>query len=327
MKDDSGRRWCDCFPAVASSFLSVLLSLPSTSLAADFDCVMQPRQMLEIRSPIEGLVDRVVVVRGQYVRKGQELAFVDSSVERLNAEAAKYRAEMLGATRAAQSKVTMTNRKLGRVRELVKSDFLAIQAEDDARNEKQIAEAELREAVDNRNLAEIEYRRQMTIIDLKTIRSPVNGVVTEVVLNPGELAEAGVGRKPILKVAEVDVLHVDALLPAEVYRQVSLGMAAEVIPAVSDARPERSAITVIDPVMDPGSGTFGVRLEVPNPRRTLLAGTRCTLRLPAVTVPPPPAPARKKSARASDPPARAATGTPPAASGAAPSSGATQPPP
>lgn len=325
MKEGFGRPRCACLLAVGGFLLSLLL--PASALAADFDCVMQPRQMLEIRSPIEGLVDRVAVGRGQYVRKGQEVAFVDSSVEKLNAEAAKYRAEMLGATRAAQSKVTMTNRKLGRIRELVKSDFLAIQAEDDARNEKQIAEAELREAVDNRNLAEIEYRRQLTLIDLKTIRSPVNGVVTEVVLNPGELAEAGVGRKPILKVAEVDVLHVDALLPAEVYRQVRLGMAAEVIPAVPDARPERSTISVIDPVMDAGSGTFGVRLEVPNPRRTLLAGTRCVLRLPDVAVPQQAPPPRKKPSRAMDPAAGAPVGAQPASPAPAPLSGATRPPP
>ena len=36
--------------------------------AAEFDCVIQPRQVVEIRSPIEGLIERIAVDRGDMVR-------------------------------------------------------------------------------------------------------------------------------------------------------------------------------------------------------------------------------------------------------------------
>ncbi len=262
----------------------VTSALPLVAWAADFDCVIQPRQVVELRSPIEGILERVTVDRGDMVRKGQELAFIDTSVERVLAEGAKYRSEMDGATRAGQSKVDLSGRKLARAQELMRQQFIAQQAQDEALNENLLAEAELQEARDNRKLAQIEHQRQLTLIRLKTVRSPINGVVMERILNPGELAEAGVGRKPILRLAEIETLYVEAILPAEAYRQIRLGAVGQVAPAMPEGNRERATVTVIDRVLDAGSGTFGVRLELPNKDGRLLAGVRCKVGFAGVKV-------------------------------------------
>ncbi len=256
---------------------TALLGVASTAAAADFDCVIQPRQILEIRSPIEGLIERITVDRGSSVRKGQEIALIDTSVERALAEGAKFRSQMDGAIRAGESRVHFSKRKFARAKELARKDFIPAQQHDDALNERLIAESELVEAEDNRKLAEIEYRRQMAIIQLKTIRSPINGVVMERVLNAGEVTETGVGRRPIMKLAQTDVLNVEALLPADLYRQVKVGLSAIVTPAVVGGAPTRAKVVVLDRVLDPASGTFGVRLELPNPTGDILAGVRCRL--------------------------------------------------
>lgn len=265
------------FKATAAISLALSAGWSGGAQAADFDCAIQPRQVLEIRSPVEGLIDRIAVNRGDLVRKGQELAFIDTSVERVLAEGAKYRAEMAGAMLAGKSKVQLSARKLDRAQELFSKAYVAEQVRDDALNEKQLADAEFQEARDNRKLAEIEHQRQLTLIRMKTIRSPINGVVMERVQNVGELAEAGVGRKPIFKLAEVETLYVEALLPAETYRQIKVGMIGQVVPAAPEGSVERATVTVIDRVLDAGSGTFGVRLELPNHDARLLAGVRCKL--------------------------------------------------
>lgn len=247
-----------------------------------FECVIQPRQVLEIRSPVEGLIQQVHVDRGQSVRRGQVLATIDDSVERVAAEAAKHRAGMVGAVQAAESRVMATTRKLERVQELVANRFVSAQALDDAQNERRLAEAELREAQDSRRLAEIELNRQTAIIQLKSIRSPVSGVVVERLLNVGELAEAGVGRRPIFRLAEIDVLHVEVLLPAEAWSQVRAGQPAEVMPATGGPA-RRATVAVVDRVLDAGSGTFGVRLELPNPKHEVPAGARCRVQFDGVS--------------------------------------------
>ena len=261
-------------------------SISATAWGADFDCVIEPRQVIELRSPIEGLIQRVNVDRGDFVAKGQELALLDTSVERAAAAIAKQRSQMEGAVRSGESRVEFTTNKSQRMQELHRQNFLSTQARDEAATEKRVAEADLRDSVDNRKLAELELIRQQEIIRLKTIRSPINGVVTERILNPGELAEAGVGRKPMLKIAEIDTLYVEVLLPVEAFGKVKPGMVIEVFPKVpADAR-YRATVKVIDRVLDAASGTFGVRLELPNPGRKISAGMRCKASFPDIAATP-----------------------------------------
>ena len=260
--------------------------------AAEFDCVIEPRQVLEIRSPLEGLVLKVTADRGELVRKGQELAVIDTSVDRAQAAIDKYRSELEGAVRSGESKVALTTKKLERAQELQRQNYVSAQARDEALNEKQLAESELLVARDNRKIADLEHGRQMAIINLKSIRSPINGVVMERILNVGELAEAGVGRKPILKLAEIDVLYVEVLLPAEAFGQVKPGMAVEVTAEIPAGTRHMAKVKLIDRVLDAASGTFGVRLELPNPQYKLPAGIRCKANFTEVTA--------KSSARSSN---------------------------
>ena len=268
----------------SSSVVVICAWMGTAAVASDFDCVIHPRQVLELRSPIEGLLERVTVDRGDNVRKGQELAFIDASVERVLLESAKFRSNLEGASRAGQSKLQLSTRRLERVQNLSSKDFVSHQAQDEAKSEKELAEAELQEARENRKLAEIEYRRQLAMIRLKAIRSPINGVVMERVLNVGELVEAGVVRKPILRLAEIDTLYVEALLPSETYRQIKVGSVGTVSPQMAGIGDQRATVTVVDRVLDAGSGTFGVRLELPNKDGRLPAGMRCTVNFAGVQV-------------------------------------------
>lgn len=266
--------------SLVASFILAFTSAPAGG--AEFQCVIQPRQLLELRSPIEGLIDRVNVDRGDFVKKGQELAVLDTAVDRVQAAIANHRSKMEGATRSWESRLEFTAKKSERVHELHRQNFISAQARDEAATEKRLAEAELRDAIDNRKLAELEYRRQLEIIRLKSIRSPINGVVIERMLNAGELAEAGVGRKPILKLAEIDVLYVETLLPAETYGMVKEGMVIDVSPEIPKGSRYRATVKVIDSVLDAASGTFGVRLELPNPGRKIPAGVHCRADFPSI---------------------------------------------
>lgn len=275
-------------PVAKSSVLPLLIGaagfmvVHTTVSGAEFDCIIEPRQVIELRSPIEGLIDRVNVNRGDYVKRGQELALLDTAVERVQAAISLQRSQMEGAVRAWESRGELSTKKSTRMDELQRQNFVSAQVRDEAFAEKRIAEAELRDASDNRKLADLEHKRQLEIIRLKTIRSPVNGVITERLLNPGELAEAGVGRKPMLKLAEIDTLHVEVLLPAAAYGKVKHGMVIQVTPEIPAGARLRATVKVIDRVLDAASGTFGVRLELANSDRKIPAGIRCRADFPDI---------------------------------------------
>jgi RND family efflux transporter MFP subunit len=267
-------------------FVVLLLGLMGTAAAAgEFDCVIEPKQLIEVRSPIEGLIDRVNVDRGDLVRKGQELVVLDTSLERAAAAIARQRSQMDGAVRSGESRVEFSTKKYERAQDLHGQNYMSAQARDEAATERRLAESELADARDNRKLAELELARQNEVIRLKTIRSPINGIVVERMQHPGELAEAGVGRKPMLKLAEIDTLYVEVLLPAAAYGKVKVGMEVEIIPEIPAGSRHGASVKVIDRLLDAASGTFGVRLELANRQHRIPAGIRCSARFPGLEAP------------------------------------------
>jgi multidrug efflux pump subunit AcrA (membrane-fusion protein) len=159
--------------------------------------------------------------------------------------------------------------------ELQQKSFVSAQARDEAEAESRMAASELQIATENRELAKIEYRRAQEQLALRTLASPFNGVVVDRLLNPGDLAESGSGRKPVLKLAQIDPLKVDMVLPAALFGQVKVGQRARVVSVVGGTR-YAATVKMVDRVIDAASGTFVARLELPNPQLLVPGGSRCS---------------------------------------------------
>jgi len=246
--------WFACCSVIAFSF-------PVSAWAGLFECLIEPNQTVEVRSPTEGLIEKVFVKRGDHVRAGQSLVTLESSVQQAAANMAKYRSQMEGRIASSKNRLDYATKKLMRAQELQQKNFMSAQARDEAEAEKRIAEAELRDATENQALALHDYQHSVTLLSQRTLRSPLNGVVVDRMLNPGDLAEAGTGRKPILKIAQIDPLLVEVTLPREAYGKLRVGMTGTVTP--EGMKENYSAkITVVDSVFDAASGMFGVRLEM-----------------------------------------------------------------
>ena len=242
--------------------------------AAGHDCMIEARQQIEIRSPVEAVIESVRVKRGDFVGKGQVLVTLEFGPERATLSLAQSRAEMQGEINAAEARVDITQKKLRRAEDLHKQNFISSNARDEAEAEHRLAVEELRRARENRRLAELEAKRAAEVLALRTIRSPFNGVVVEVLLNPGEFG-AITFKDPIMKLAQIDPLHVEVLLPVTMYGKVRTGQRARVIPENPVGGSYETTVKVIDRVIDGASGTFGARLELPNPKGAIPAGVRC----------------------------------------------------
>jgi multidrug efflux pump subunit AcrA (membrane-fusion protein) len=113
------------------------------------------------------------------------------------------------------------------------------------------------------------------VLNQRTISSPINGVVVERYLSPGE----HISQEKIFKIAQIDPLNVEVIVPVELFGSVKPGNFGEVrldplLPGTYKAK-----VTVVDRVVDAASGTFGVRLELPNPGNKIPAGIRCAVKL------------------------------------------------
>lgn len=258
----------------------VALAPCGTAWAApgEYQCLIEPYQKIEIRSSVEALIETVHVQRGSTVRKGQALVQLNAGVEQAALESARYRAVMEGQVRSSQARVDYARDKLKRREELSRQNFVSSQDRDDAAAELRVAEAELQEAKDNRQLSSLETRRLQELLRQRTLYSPFNGVVTEVEQHPGELAQTGEGARPILKMAQIHPLRVEAVLPASLYASIRQGASAEVEAEAPSKGSYTARVQIVDKVVDSASGTFGVRLELPNPAGNILAGVKCKVR-------------------------------------------------
>ena len=134
----------------------------------------------------------------------------------------------------------------------------------------QHAQAELT----NRRLADLELQRTMAEVALRTIKSPVNGVVVERFMHPGEFPK----QEKILKIAQIDPLRVEAYAPVTMFGKIAVGMVAHVKPESPLTGEYTAKVMVVDRVVDAASGTFGVRMELPNSELKLPAGLKCSVR-------------------------------------------------
>jgi multidrug efflux pump subunit AcrA (membrane-fusion protein) len=114
------------------------------------------------------------------------------------------------------------------------------------------------------------------LLERRTIRSPIDGVVVERILSEGEYADP----PEILKLAQIDPLRVEVYAPLELIGRISIGMRAQVLPEAPVGGVHESTVIVVDRVVDAASATFGVRLELQNPDYALAAGLNCRVRFP-----------------------------------------------
>ena len=264
------------FVRFAPGLLCALLCPSALAASDEYDCIAEARQVVEIRSPVEGLIEQVTVDRGDAIKRGQILVTLESGPERAALAIARSRAAMTGPVEAADARVAFARTKEKRQEELFRQNFVSSSALDEARTERKLAESELHVARENQEQAQLEVKRAEELLNMRTLRSPFSGVVVQRVLKAGEFATSNL-KEPILKLAEVDPLNVEVVLPASLYGKIKLGDRAEVTPETPRNR-YPAKVSVVDRVIDAASGTFGVRLELRNPGNLIPAGARCRVR-------------------------------------------------
>jgi RND family efflux transporter MFP subunit len=267
---------------------AALITTGAQAAPDGFDCLIEPNQVVEMRTSVDGIIASIGVQRGDAVRRGQVLAELESTAEKVAVESARFRAQMEGQVASARNRVDYATKKVARLTELQQQNYASAQARDEADAERRLAESELQAAIENRDLAKIEYRRAQEQLALRSLVSPLNGVVVDRMLNPGDLAESGSGRKGILKVAQIDPLRVDIVMPAALFGRVRTGMKATVVPIGVGAGPQAAVVRLVDRVIDAASATFIVRLDLPNPQHQLPGGVRCRATIENIKAPEPP---------------------------------------
>lgn len=239
-------------------------------------CLIEPFTVSDLGSPVVGVIEAVHVERGDRVVAGQPLATLRADVERMSVNVAEGRAQGRGELRAAEANAELARQKLARAVDLARQEFISAQALEQARAEALVAENRLVQAREQRDIYGREHALARAQLGLRTIRSPSTGVVADRYLSVGERIE----EKPVFRIAVVDPLRVEVVLPASLYPAVRKGVPMRITPDFPGAQPRLVPVALVDRVIEGASNTFRVRLSLPNPGNALPAGLRCKAELP-----------------------------------------------
>lgn len=234
-------------------------------------CLIGPEAVADIGTAVTGVVAAVTVDRGDTVRSGQVLVQLENEVEKSNFEAARSRATLDADIHAAESNLALAQQRHSRAAGLVKEGFASPQTLEQVLAERDVAQQRLLQARAQKTINTHELGLVKAQLSLRSLKSPFNGVVVERYVSPGERAED----KPLLRVAMLDPLRVELVMPASRWASVAVGDSVALLPELPQASSVLARVTHIDKMIDAASNTFRVRLMLPNPGNRLPAGARC----------------------------------------------------
>lgn len=233
---------------------------------------IRAQQFVEVHARVEGYLERMLFAEGTHVDKGQTLFIIDPKLYRARANRAKAQLNK------ARAQALKAERDLSRIRPLYEQNAAsqldldnAVASYESATADVKVSEADLTQA-------------EMTL-GYTTVRSPISGYISERSADIGTLVGPG-GQSLLATIVKSDTVRVDFSMTALDYlrskaRDVNLGHKDSTrnwdpyitVTLADDSQyPFRGLVDFAAPQVDPKTGTFSVRAEMPNPEHVLLPG-------------------------------------------------------
>jgi HlyD family secretion protein len=216
------------------------------------------RERIEISPRFLGVVKWIGVKKGDAVTNGQVVVLLDDT---------EYRARLAQAEgQLATAKATVAKDDLSyqRVHQLASTHIESQQSEDDARLLLEADQAGVKAAEGAADVAR-------TYVEWCTIRSPINGVVLEKLVNPNELVmpqSFGGTRGPstaLLAVADPKDLQVEIDVNEADLSKITLGQKCHVSPEAYPDKGYEGVVAEIAPEADRAKGTLQIKVQILGP--------------------------------------------------------------
>lgn len=246
-------------------------ALAATPTPMAVDCIITPHLVTDLSSPVMGVLEQVLVDKSEHVKAGQVLARLESDVERAAVELAKVRAEIESEVTESEINITFDAKRKQRMDLLYKQKTISEDVRDEFERDARLAAVRLEQARDLKKIRQYELAGMQARLDQKTIRAPFDGYILERLKNQGEYVE----EQAILRIAQLDPLNVEAILPIELFGTIVPGMRADIVLSAFPQMQQQAEVVLVDAVGNAASGTFGVRLSLPNKNNKIPAGLKC----------------------------------------------------
>jgi len=233
---------------------------------------IRAQQFVEVRARVEGYLEKMKFAEGTYVDKDQILFIINQDLYKAKAD--KAAAQL----KKDQAQAQKAERDLNRIQPLYEQNAASQLDLDNAIAASESAIATV--AMSKADLAQAQMELNYTVV-----RSPISGFISERNVDLGTLVGPS-GKSLLATIVKSDTVLVDFSMTALDYlkskeRNINIGQQdssrswqpnVTVTLADNTEYPYRGYVDFADPQVDPATGTFSVRAEMPNPNRVLLPG-------------------------------------------------------
>lgn len=217
---------------------------------------IRARDRASIRAEVAGTVEQVKVDIGERVERGQILARLDEVGIR-EAYASSRRA-----VEAASQELAVAERHARRVRNLVRDGAMPAREQELAVSQEASARARLA-------LARAGQANASRQLESATVRSPMDGSVSERAVNAGDVVAVGA---PLFTIIDRSTMRLEASVPTDDLRAVRPRATVAFEVRGYPGRSFEGVIERVAPAADPATRQIGILVSIPNQSSELVAG-------------------------------------------------------
>ncbi|MCC5833383.1 MAG: efflux RND transporter periplasmic adaptor subunit [Opitutales bacterium] len=231
------------------SLLVVMLSpLSLWAQQRVFEGLVEPFREVTLSSPVQSFIEEHFVREGDTVQAGDLLCRLFLRIEQLEVE---------------------------RSRGLIEKREFDFRGSQNLFADRLISEDEALAARIELDLARLQLEIAEENVRLREIRSPIDGIIVERMVEDGETVTA---TEPIFVVVNIEQIYVQFYVRAEDLRHIRVGQEASIrFPELDLEGDMPGKVEFIDPRVDAASGLLRVRVLMDNPEQRVKAGVRAVV--------------------------------------------------
>lgn len=244
----------------------------------------EPYADIELAAAEMGTLSEVQVREGDQVTAGQLLAKLDDRVLRASLAAAEAGMNAEGELQSAETQLRLKKVEQKKLQELFARNHASRQELDRINGEVDVAHARLQSVREDLEVRRLEHARIQAQLQQREIRSTIDGVVVNVKKDRGEFVSPS---DPVVaRVVQLDPLLIVFSVPNEKRSLVSSGQTVRMHMGRTSSEVQ-GEVEFVSPTADASSGSFRVKVRMPNPDGRWHGGEKTILLLDGTSAQPP----------------------------------------
>jgi RND family efflux transporter MFP subunit len=233
----------------------------SEESSSRIEAFAEPYRNISVSVSEMGSLEKIHVKEGDVVKAGDIIAVMNDDVLRASLDIARRSMAAEGALKSALADIGMKKSELIKLQELRERNHASQQEVDRINTELEVAEARLQSVREDLEVKTLEAKRIESQLELRVIRAPIDGVITDLSHDAGEYVSPT--DPNIARLVQLDSLMVVFSVPLAQRNAVKANDTVMLHIGSADV-PAEGVVEFVSPTPDSSNSSVRVKVRLPN---------------------------------------------------------------